>query len=249
MNLLPKRLMSAEPGEIAPVALLAGDPLRAEYIAGEFLEGARRYSDEREMYGFTGLYRGRPVSVQGSGMGVASMTAYATRLMEDYGVKTLIRIGTCGSNHPDTHLRDVILATGASMESGTTAREFPDCDFVPTADFGLLRQAWRIAGELSIPVRVGPVVTGDLLHREPEEEARIAERWARYGMLGAEMEAAGLYVAASRHPDVRALAILTCSDHALYRVETTHEEREKSFRDMMRIALELAWKQYGEGAQ
>ena len=176
MNLLPKRLMSAEPGEIAPVALLAGDPLRAEYIAGEFLEGA-------------------------------------------------------------------------SMESGTTAREFPDCDFVPTADFGLLRQAWRIAGELSIPVRVGPVVTGDLLHREPEEEARIAERWARYGMLGAEMEAAGLYVAASRRPDVRALAILTCSDHALYRVETTHEEREKSFRDMMRIALELAWKQYGEGAQ
>lgn len=240
MSYLTEPLIEACPGQVAETVLLAGDPLRARYIAENFLEEAECYNKKHGMYGYTGKYRGCRVSVQGTGMGVTSASAYSAELAERFGANQLIRIGTCGSNNERINVRDVIIALGASMESNTGA-EFGPYDFVPHADYELAKTAYEAAMDSKIPVFVGPVVTGDLLHREPEEELRIAERWARYGMLGAEMEVAALYMTASRKK-VRALAILTCSDHAVTKEETSHEEREKTFSGMMKIALDTAWR-------
>ncbi|MFP3915525.1 MAG: purine-nucleoside phosphorylase [Actinomycetota bacterium] len=226
--------ISAEAGDFAPSVLLPGDPLRAKYIAETFLDDVREVNSVRNMLGFTGIYRGVPVSAMGTGMGIPSASIYATELVTQYGVEKLIRVGSCGALQPDLALRDVILAIGACTDSGVNRVRYGGFDFAATADFDLLVAARQAAGEVDIPVRVGNVHSADLFYN-PEEGA--FERMQGMGVLAVEMEAAGLYgVAAERK--ARALTILTVSDHVIHGTETSSEERETTFDDMVRIALE-----------
>lgn len=226
--------ISAEPGDFAPSVLLPGDPLRAEHIADNFLDDVRRVSAVRNMLAFTGTYKGVPVSTMGTGMGIPSASIYATELVSEYGVERLIRVGSCGALQPDLALRDVILAIGACTDSGVNRVRYGGHDFAATADFDLLAAAHRAAQDADVPVRVGNVHSADLFYN-PEEG--VFERMRDMGVLAVEMEAAGLYgVAAERK--ARALTILTVSDHILRGEETTSDERETTFDDMVRVALE-----------
>lgn len=226
--------ISAEEGDFAPSVLLPGDPLRAKYIAETFLEDVTEVSAIRNMLGFTGSYAGVPVSTMGTGMGIPSASIYATELVTQYGVERLIRVGSCGALQPDLALRDVILAIGACTDSGVNRVRYGGFDFAATADFDLLAAAHQAAQDAGIPTRVGNVHSADLFYN-PEEQA--FERMRGMGVLAVEMEAAGLYgVAAER--GARSLTILTVSDHILHGTETTSDERETTFDDMVRIALE-----------
>lgn len=226
--------ISAERGDFAPSVLLPGDPLRAEHIADNFLDDVRRVSAVRNMLAFTGTYKGVPVSAMGTGMGIPSASIYATELVSEYGVERLIRVGSCGALQPDLALRDVILAIGACTDSGVNRARYGGHDFAATADFDLLAAAHRAAQDAGVPVRVGNVHSADLFYN-PEEG--VFERMRDMGVLAVEMEAAGLYgVAAERK--ARALTILTVSDHILRGEETTSDERETTFDDMVRVALE-----------
>ncbi|MDD2954896.1 MAG: DeoD-type purine-nucleoside phosphorylase [Oscillospiraceae bacterium] len=243
-----EQLLSAAPGSIAPTVILPGDPLRAQFIAENFLKDPRLVNEARGMLCYTGLYEGAAVSVLGTGMGTSSMTASAVELIERYGAKNLIRVGTCGSWNPQVHVRDVILVEATTLEGNATYDDFGLYDFVPTADHSLLKCASDAATACGIPYRAGVVTTGDCLHPEAEMAQRNGYLWQNHGILGVEMEGAYLYATASRYEDVRALAIVTCSDHALYREEdASFEERQKSFCDMMRIALEVAKAQDKKG--
>lgn len=243
-----ERLLSAEPGSIAPAVILPGDPLRAQFIAENFLEAPRLVNEARGMLCYTGTYQGAPVSVLGTGMGASSITASALELIERYGAKTLIRVGTCGSWNPEVHVRDVILVEATTLEGNATYDEFGRYDVVPTADYKLLKCASDSAAACGIPFKSGVVTTGDCLHPEAAMAERNGYLWQNHGILGVEMEGAYLYTVAARYEDVRALVVITCSDHALYREEdASFEERQKSFCDMMRIALEVVKKQHEEG--
>ena len=223
-------------GEVAETVLLPGDPLRAKYIADNYLKDVICYNEIRGMYGFTGTYKGKRVSVQGTGMGIPSLSIYTYDLIHDHGVKNLIRIGTCGSIQEDVNIRDVILVMGASNDSNITKLEFKGMNFAPTANFGLLKKAYDAAKSKGIEPKVGSVFTSDLFYHDDPE---LWKTWARFGMLAVEMETAGLYtIAAKNH--VNALSILTVSDSIVKQQETTPEERQSSFTQMMEIALELA---------
>ncbi len=231
---MPTPHISADPGDFAEYVLLPGDPLRARFIAENFLEDAREVTAVRNMLGFTGSYRGIPVSVMGTGMGIPSASIYATELVETYGVSRLIRVGSCGAVSPDVAVRDVILAIGACTDSATNRARYLGYDFAATADFGLLAAAVQAAAEAGVEVKVGNVHSADLFYNPQPEMFDVMEKM---GVLAVEMEAAGLYgVAAER--GARALAILTVSDHVRTGEATTSEERERTFTDMMRIALE-----------
>ncbi|MCY6371667.1 purine-nucleoside phosphorylase [Clostridium ganghwense] len=228
--------IAAKEGEIAETILLPGDPLRAKFIAENFLEDAVCYNEVRGMYGFTGTYKGKRVSVQGTGMGIPSISIYANELIESYGVKNLIRIGTCGSIQKDVKIRDVVLAMSASTTSGINKVRFKGMDFAPTASFNLLKKAYDIAESKGVNVKAGNVLTSDLFY---DDDPNSWKQWAKFGALAIEMETAGLYTLGAKY-GVNTLSILTVSDSLVTGEATTSEERQNTFTKMMEIALELA---------
>jgi purine-nucleoside phosphorylase len=226
----------AKSGDIAETVLLPGDPLRARFIAENFLEGAVCYNTVRNMLGFTGSYKGKRLSVQGTGMGIPSISIYATELAQVYGAKTLIRIGTCGSYRADLPVRSLVMAAGACTDSGINRLRFQGKDYAPIADFELMLKAKAAADSLGLALRVGNVFSSDNFYGDDPEAWK---RWAAYGVLAVEMEAAGLYTLAAKL-GCRALALLTVSDSIVSHEETSAEERQESFTDMMKVALEAA---------
>ena len=224
--------IAAQPGEIAPTVLMPGDPLRAKWIAETFLDDARCYSEVRGMYGFTGSWQGRPISVQGSGMGQPSMAIYANELLREYEVTSIIRVGSCGGLAEKLAIRDLVIASGACTDSSMNRIAFEGLDYAPVADFGLLREAAAAAPE----AHVGLIFSSDSFYpARPELAARMVE----YGVLAVEMEASALYTLAARY-GARALAICTVSDHIVTGEETTSQEREQTFGEMVEIALTAA---------
>jgi len=231
--------IGAKQGDIAETILLPGDPLRAKYIAETFLEDVVCYNEVRGMLGYTGTYKGERISVQGTGMGVPSISIYVNELIQSYGVKNLIRVGTCGALKKEVKVRDVILAMSATSDSGVNRLQFNGMDFAPTADFNLLRNAYDAAAEKEMSVHVGNVFTSDSFYRDNPE---IFQKLADYQVLGVEMETSALYTIAAKY-GVNALTVLTVSDHIVTGEETTSEERQTTFKEMMIIALEAALKQ------
>ncbi|MBA4541673.1 purine-nucleoside phosphorylase [Thermoactinomyces daqus] len=226
--------IGAKQGEIAENILLPGDPLRAKYIAETFLEEPSCYNQVRGMLGFTGTYKGKRVSVQGTGMGVPSISIYVNELIREYGVKKLIRVGTCGAIQKDVKVRDVILAMTSCTDSAVNRQTFPGFDFAPCADFDLLNKAYQTGVEKGLHVRVGNVLTSDTFYRDSMEPVK---KLADYGVLAVEMETTALYSLAAKY-GVHALSVLTVSDHIFTGEETTAEERQTTFHDMMLMALE-----------
>jgi len=228
--------IAAKKGEIAEVVLLPGDPLRAKFIADNFLENAKRYSDVRNMLGFTGTYKGAPVSVQGTGMGIPSISIYANELFRDYGVKRAIRVGTAGSIQKEVKVRDLIIALSSCTNSGANSLRFGGRSFAPTATFSLVKKAYDTAAANGWRSVVGSVVSTDMFYAEDPAEWKL---WARYGVLALEMESAELYTLAAKYGR-ESLCILTVSDSLVTHELTTAGEREKTFTKMMEVALETA---------
>jgi len=231
--------IGAEQGEIADKILLPGDPLRAQYIAETYLEDVTQYNQVRGMYGFTGTYKGERVSVQGTGMGVPSISIYANELIQSYDVKKLIRVGTCGAIQKDVKVRDVILAQGATTDSQQNNLIFDHITYSPIADFDLLKNAYDIGTNKGLNLRVGNIFTSDTFYRDNAEGVNAL--LAKYKVLAIEMESSALYTLAAKY-DRQALSILTVSDHVITGEETSAEERQTSFNDMMEVALETAIK-------
>lgn len=229
--------IEAKKSDIADTILLPGDPLRAQYIAENFLENVVCYNKVRNMLGFTGEYKGKRISVQGTGMGVPSISIYVNELMEEYDVQNLIRVGTCGAIQKDVKVRDVILAMSASTDSNINKRTFNGIDYAPTANFELLKNAYETAVDRQLNVKVGNVFTADLFYDDQAEH----EKWAKYGMLAVEMEAAALYTLAAKY-NRKALAVLTVSDHILTGEATSAEERQTTFNEMIEVALDSTLK-------
>jgi purine-nucleoside phosphorylase len=225
--------IGAKPGEIADFVLMPGDPLRAEWIAETFLEDVTCYNRVRGMLGFTCTYQGAKVSVQGSGMGIPSALIYYNELIREYGVKTIIRVGTAGALQADLGLRDLVIALSASTTSSILQEAFPNGAFAPTADFGLLERAIDGARTLGLSFRAGNVLSTDTFYPESDSAYRA---WTHHGVLCVEMETAGLYSLASRH-GVRALSILTISDSLISGERTSATQRERSFSEMVSLAL------------
>lgn len=228
--------IGAKENDIAKTVLMPGDPLRAKFIAENFLKDVHCYNEIRGMYGFTGTYKGKRVSVQGSGMGVPSISIYANELIESYGVKNLIRIGTCGSMQEHIKIRDVVLAMTASTDSNINKIRFHNMDYAPTASFDLLHRAHTIAGDKGLDVKVGNVLTSDTFYGDDPEAWKL---WAKFGVMAVEMETAALYTLAAKY-GVNALAILTVSDSLVTHELTSSEERQKTFMNMVEVALETA---------
>ncbi|MBA7583890.1 Purine nucleoside phosphorylase DeoD-type [subsurface metagenome] len=228
--------IGAKEGDIASTVLLPGDPLRAKYIAENFLTDTICYNQVRGMYGYTGTYKGKRISVQGTGMGIPSISIYLNELITSYKAKNLIRIGSCGSMQADIKIRDVILAMSASTNSHINKIRFNGMDYAPTADFNLLKKAYGIALEKNISVKIGSVLTSDTFY---QDDPNSWKHWANYGILAVEMETAALYTLAAKFK-VNALSVLTVSDSLVTREETTSEERQKTFNQMVEVALELA---------
>ena len=225
--------IEARKGEIAENVLLPGDPMRAKWIAENFLKQPRLYNDVRGMLGYTGTYKGLPVSVQGTGMGIPSALIYCHELINDYGVKNLIRVGSAGSYQKDIGLRDIVIAMAASSTSGINNSRFINADFSPTASFELFNRATRYTERNNIPIKAGNVLSSDEFY---EDDFESYKKWAAFGVLCVEMEAAGLYTIAAKHK-VNALAILTISDSLVTKEATSAEDRETSFSTMIDIAL------------
>jgi purine-nucleoside phosphorylase len=228
--------IGAKKGEIAETILLPGDPLRAKWIAETFFENPRCFNQVRGMLGFTGTYKGKPISTMGTGMGVPSISIYANELISEFNVKNLIRVGSAGSYHKDVKLRDVVLAMAASSNSGINDLRFGGANFAPTADFGLFMKAVEAAKAKNIPIKAGNVLSSDEFY---EDNMEAYKKWSKFGVLCVEMEAAGLYTVAAKHK-ANALAILTISDSLVTGEKTTSKERETTFKSMIEIALELA---------
>ena len=228
--------IGANAGQIAEAVLLPGDPLRAQYVAETYLEDSECYSRVRGMLGFTGIYRGKKVSVQGTGMGIPSISIYVHELIAEYGAKRLIRIGTCGALQEDMKLGDVVLAQAASTDSAVNRIRFSGCDFAPAASFELLSKAYAAARELGVDARVGTVLTTDTFYSDDPDSWKL---WARYGVLAVEMETAALYTLTAGHR-VQGLSILTVSDSLVTQEIATTEQRQQGYTTMMEIALQVA---------
>lgn len=225
--------IGAEPGAIAPRVLLPGDPRRAEWIAEEYLEDPVCYSRVRNMLGFTGTYRGARVSVQGTGMGMPSLAIYVSELLDTYGARHLVRVGSCGALTDRLRLRDIVLAIGASTDSSMNHIRFGGLDFSAVADFGLLVAAHDAAVRDGVAVTVGNIFSADSFYSDrPELLATMVD----YGVVAVEMEANALYTLAARR-QARALAVCTVSDQVVTGEQTSSEDRERSFRQMVDIAL------------
>lgn len=229
--------IGAKQGDIAERILLPGDPLRAKFIAETYLENPVCYNNVRGMLGFTGTYRGKRVSVQGTGMGVPSISIYVNELIREYGCKTLIRTGTCGCFDENIKVLDVILAQGASTTSAINNCVFGANHYAPIADFSLLHTAYAKAGEKGLKTYVGNVLTSDRFYNEEGDESW--KQWKAYGVMGVEMECAALYSIAARY-GAKALGILTVSDHIVTGEVTSSETRERALKDMIELGLETA---------
>ncbi|MBQ4804958.1 purine-nucleoside phosphorylase [Aquimarina sp. MMG015] len=225
--------IAAKRGEVAETVLLPGDPMRAKWIAETFLDNPVCYNEVRGMFGYTGTYKGKKVSVQGTGMGIPSSLIYCHELINDFGVKNLIRVGSSGSYQKEVKLRDIVIAMAASSTSGINNSRFINSDYSPTANFDLLMKAVKYANEHSIPIKAGNVLSADEFY---EDDFDSYKKWAEYGVLCVEMEAAGLYTIAAKF-NVKALAILTISDSLVTGERTSSEERETTFSKMVEIAL------------
>lgn len=231
---MPTPHISAGSADFSDVCLLPGDPLRARYVAEHFLDDATLVTSVRNMEGYTGTYRGRRLSVMGSGMGIPSILIYATELIREYGVTTLIRIGSCGGIQADLSIRDVIIASGASTDSNANRVRFGGFDFAAIADFGLTRTLVEVAEERKVSVRVGNILSSDqFYHPRPE----IFELARRMGLLAVEMETAGLYAVAAEH-GVQAATILSVTDVLGSDDGMAAEDRQTSLDEMIIIALE-----------
>ncbi|WP_141502441.1 purine-nucleoside phosphorylase [Paenibacillus luteus] len=226
--------IGAEQGQIAETILLPGDPLRAQYIAETYLEDAICYNQVRGMLGFTGTYQGKRISVQGTGMGVPSISIYVNELIRDYGVKNLVRVGTCGAMQNSVNVREVILAQAACTDSSVNRHVFGGYDYSPIGSFHLLKAAYERGIAKGLKLHVGNIFCSDSFYRDDKE---IVQKLMDYGVLGVEMETTALYTLAAKY-GVNALTILTVSDHLLTGEETTAAERQSTFNDMMEVALE-----------
>ncbi|WDE14040.1 purine-nucleoside phosphorylase [Thalassomonas haliotis] len=226
--------IEAKPGDFAETVLMPGDPLRAKFIAENFLDDAKCVTRVRNMFGYTGTYKGKPISVMGSGMGIPSISIYATELYKEYGVENIIRIGSCGAVRDDIKVRDVVIGMAASTDSNVNRSRFNQYDFAACADFGLLQKVVNTAEKLNKPVHVGNVFTADLFYTPNPEMFALMEK---YGILAVEMEAAGLFGVAAEYGK-KALTVLTVSDHIKTGEVTTADERENTFKDMMELTLE-----------
>lgn len=227
--------IEAKAGDIAETILLPGDPLRARSIAQTFLEDVHCYNQVRAMYGYTGTYQGKRVSVQGTGMGLPSLSIYVHELINEYGVKNLIRVGSTGAFQPYLQLRDLILAQSASTNSAINKLRFHGMDYAPTADFSLLLKAYQAAEARGVPVYVGNILSSDTFY---QDETADWDLWTEYGVLATEMESTALYTLAAKF-GARALTILTVSDHIKREEAMTSEEKESSMHLMVEIALEI----------
>jgi purine-nucleoside phosphorylase len=228
--------INAAQGDFAETVLMPGDPLRAKHIAETYLTNVVEVNSVRGMLGFTGEYKGTRLSVMGSGMGIPSMSIYAKELITEYGVKNIIRVGTCGALSDDVNLRDVIIAIGASTDSVVNRTRLLGFDFSATASYELLEAAVNSARAANIPVRVGNIFSSDLFYTPVEN---MMERLAQMGILAVDMEAAGLYGVAAEY-GANALAVLTVSDHIPRGEAATPEERQSSFNDMIILTLDAA---------
>lgn len=228
--------IAASKGQIAEGILLPGDPLRAKFIAENYLERPERFNEIRNMFGYTGLYKGERVSVMGTGMGMPSHSIYVNELIRDYGCQKLVRVGTCGALRAEVKVRDIILGISASTDSAVNKVRFKGMDYAPAPSFRLLKAAYDAALARKAPVHVGKIISSDSFYTEDPDQWKL---WARFGVIGVEMETAELYTLAAKY-DVEALAILTVSDHLVTGEVTTSEEREKSFRAMVEVGLEAA---------
>jgi len=226
--------IAAKAGEFAETVLMPGDPLRAKFIADNFLDDAKCITTVRNMLGYTGTYKGKRVSVMGSGMGIPSISIYATELYKDYGVEKIIRIGSCGAVRDDIKIRDIVIGMAASTDSNVNRQRFHNVDFAACADFSLLKSVVDTAEKLGKPVHVGNIFTADLFYSPQPEMFATMEK---YGILAVEMEAAGLYGVAAEYGK-KALTVLTVSDHIKTGEQTTAAERETTFKDMMELTLE-----------
>lgn len=229
--------IGAKSGEIADTILLPGDPLRAKHIAETYLDDVFQYNQVRGMNGYTGTYKGKRISVQGTGMGIPSISIYVNELIQSYDVQKLIRVGTCGAIQKDIQVRDIILAQGSTTDSQMNRMIFSGIDYAPLADFNLLKTAYDIASEQNNKIKVGNVFTSDTFYRDNAQE--VNELLAKYNVLAIEMETTALYTLAAKF-NRKALSILTVSDHVLTGEETTADERQTSFHEMMKISLETA---------
>ncbi|WP_116475577.1 purine-nucleoside phosphorylase [Zobellella maritima] len=226
--------INAARGDFADTVIMPGDPLRAQYIADNFLTDVREVNKVRNMLGFTGNYQGRAVSVMGHGMGIPSVSIYAKELITEFGVNTLIRVGSCGAVRDDVNLMDVVIGMGASTDSKVNRSRFKDHDFAAIADFGLVANAVTAAKAKGVALKVGNLFSADLFY-SPQPE--LFQLMKQYGILGVEMEAAGLYGVAAEF-GARALTICTVSDHILRHEALSADERQTSFNDMITVALE-----------
>ncbi|WOG28214.1 purine-nucleoside phosphorylase [Endozoicomonas sp. 8E] len=224
----------AKPGAFADVCLMPGDPLRASYIAGNFLEGAELVNDVRNMFGYTGTYKGRRVSVMGSGMGIPSASIYYKELITEYGVNKLIRIGSCGAISADVKLRDIVIGMGACTDSKVNRIRFNNHDFAAIADFGLLENVVKSARDKKMPVKVGNIFTSDLFY---SPETHMFDIMEKHGILGVEMETAGLYGVCAEY-GAKGLAICTVSDHIRKGEAMSPEDRQISLNEMIVLALD-----------
>jgi purine-nucleoside phosphorylase len=231
---MPTPHISAAEGDIAEAILLPGDPLRAKFIAETFLDDAREVTAVRGMLGFTGTYKGMTVSAMGTGMGIPSASIYITELIRFYGVKRLVRVGSAGGLTLDVPLRGIILASGACTDSTVTRARYGGWDYAATADFGLLSATASAAATAGLDVHVGNVHSSDSFYNPVSNALEI---WQSMNVLAVEMEAAGLYAIAAAE-GARALAVLTVSDHLVSAEETTSDERERTFGDMITLALD-----------
>jgi purine-nucleoside phosphorylase len=229
--------IGAEPGQIAETVLLPGDPYRAKWAAETFLDTPELVNDVRGMLGFTRTWKGNRVTLHGSGMGMPSLSIYVNELIKDFGAKTLIRIGSCGAMQEKVQVRDIILAMTATTLSTPSRGIFRDMNFAPCCDYGLLSAAYSAAQTRGVPVHAGGIYSSDVFY---DERPDLNEQMTRHGILGVEMEAAELYNLAARH-GCRALAVLTVSDHLLTHEALPSSDREKTFGDMVEIALEAAF--------
>lgn len=233
---MPAKHIDARPGDFAATVLMPGDPLRARYIADTYLSNARQVNEVRNMWGFTGQYRGRPISVMAHGMGIPSASIYCQELIVEFGVKRIIRVGSCGTVHPSVGLREIVIAMGASTDSGVNRMRFRGYDLAALASFKLLRAAVGVAEERKLSFHVGNVFSADLFYT-PEPE--MFEVMAKHNILGVEMEAAGIYTLANEL-GAEALAICTVSDDIHGGKALTIAERQTTFDEMIQLALETA---------
>ncbi|WP_067509293.1 purine-nucleoside phosphorylase [Actinoplanes sp. TFC3] len=229
--------IGAQPGDIAERVLLPGDPMRAKWIAETFLTDPVCYTEVRGMLGFTGTWQGERVSVQGSGMGMPSASIYTHELINEYGVTSVIRIGSCGALAEDLHLGDVVAAIGSATDSNMNRVRFDGLiDYAPVADFGLLRTAAEVAERRNVPLRVGPILAADAFYTDRPD---LYDALADYGVLAVEMESAAIYTIAARYK-AKALTVLTVSDHIKRGEKMDSAQREKGFSDMVQIGLDTA---------